>query len=56
MLDRNPKSVNSCRGIIVKPVMRSKLRRISLYILYFDSPISRAACSTSISAGFDENV
>lgn len=55
-LTKNPKIVNSCRGMIVKPVMRSKFSLMSLYMLYFDSPASRAACSTSISAGFEENV
>ena len=47
-----PNIENSCNGTIEKPVTRSKLRRISRYNEYFDSPAARASCATSTSVGW----
>ena len=46
-----PSSENICSGTSEKPVIRSKLSRISLYSEYFDSPAVRSSCATSISVG-----
>ena len=46
-----PSMENSCRGTTEKPVIKSKLRRMSEYQEYLDSPSRRGSWATSISVG-----
>ena len=46
-----PSMENICNGTSEKLVIRSKLRRIRLYIEYLDSPAARSSCPTTTSAG-----
>ena len=47
-----PTMENSCSGTTEKPVIRSKFRRIKLYIEYFERPAKRSSWAIGTSMGF----
>ncbi len=47
-----PTMEKSCSGTTEKPVIKSKFRRIKLYIEYFERPAKRSSCAIGTSIGF----
>ncbi len=47
-----PTMEKSCRGTTEKPVIKSKFKRIKLYIEYFERPAKRSSWAIGTSMGF----